>query len=55
MGDLLDLGVQADYVRGEVAERDPGRTAAAACSASSSSWQAASIGAARALITWLVR
>jgi hypothetical protein len=25
VGDLLDLGVQADHVRGERAERDPGR------------------------------
>ena len=25
VGDLLDLGIQADHVRGELAERDPSR------------------------------
>jgi hypothetical protein len=53
VGDLLDLGVQLDHVRGQHAERDPGRDGAAAWSASSSSREAASTGAARALISWL--
>jgi len=49
VGDLLDLGFEADHVRGQVAG-----IAAAACSASSSSRQAASTGALSWLSIWLV-
>jgi hypothetical protein len=52
VGDLLDLGVQPDHIRGQIADRPRAGVATAAASALASSRQSAST---RALRAWLVR